>query len=256
VGKQGIPLLQLKAKEGSNTNEYATLKSVNSKSPWTTPATLHIEGSVCGNAVSSDLSGVGHECDVNEGVTPLGNLELKLCSAPTSAGDFESTRTIKSCSTTRTSSDGKFLFDSVVAKVGSDGGLNWAIDGNFKGLSRRNSKMDSLMSHAFVGVTFLPSKPIPPLTAAQIANSKKALYNYGSKLISTYTKTQLTSIGFLGFFLPGKSYLSSASAQDFCSQLPTVIVGLAQQVGMPANSNFISGCTAAAVKIRIFKPSF
>jgi hypothetical protein len=256
VGKQGIPLLQLKSKEGSNTNEYASLKSMNSKSPWTTPASLHIEGSVCGNAVSSDLAGVGHECDVNRGGTPLGNLELKLCTAPTNAGDFESTRTIKSCSTTLTGSDGKFQFDSVVSKVGSDGGLKWAVDGNFQGLSLRNPRMDSSISHAFVSVTFLPSKPIPPLTPAQIASNKKALYNYGAKLIGAYTKTQLTSIGFLGFFLPGKNYLSRTSAQDFCSQLPTVIVGLAQQVGMPANSNFIAGCTAAAVKIHVFNPSF
>lgn len=89
------------------------------------------------------------------------------------------------------------------------------------------------------------------IAAAQSAAMKKKLYNIGYSLVFGWSDYQLRQASILKFLLPGKKYLTTTYARDWCSQLPKVVIGLSNQVGFPPNSNYVSGCAAAAVKIRL-----
>jgi len=253
VGKQGVPLLQLKSYDDGHILSQASLIGVNPKTPWALPASFHLEGVACANEVSDSVSGQGRECDAGKNGMPISNIELNVCTAPVGDNSFDSPLTVKSCTTVTTESDGTFKFNKAISAVGSDGLLAWSVDGFYQGLLLTNLGNNLIQGHSASGNIFLPGKPAIPLTASQIASQNKALYNFGIKMLNSYSTAQLKFLGFKRFYLPGKSYLTTSSAQDFCAQLPTVIPGLAQQVGMPANSNFVLGCATAASKIKIFK---
>ena len=110
--------------------------------------------------------------------------------------------------------------------------------------------------------TFVDSPALQAQALAQAkARAKKALddqvayaksqYAYGVNFVSKLSSSQLYDLGIWKFPSPGKSFLNDSQARDWCSQMPTVVIGLGNVVGFPANSNFLDGCSAAAKKIRL-----
>lgn len=89
------------------------------------------------------------------------------------------------------------------------------------------------------------------VAAAQKVVMNKKLYDFGYSMVFGWSNYQLKQASILKFLLPGKKYLTTTYARDWCSQLPKVVMGLSNQVGFPPNSNYISGCATAAVKIRL-----
>ena len=87
--------------------------------------------------------------------------------------------------------------------------------------------------------------------AAEQLALKKKMYDYGYSMVSSWSNYQLAKVSIQKFLLPGKKYLSAAYARDWCSQLPKIVIGLSNKVGFPANPNYISGCAAAAIKIKL-----
>ena len=85
---------------------------------------------------------------------------------------------------------------------------------------------------------------------AQQRAYEKGMYDFGFKFIRSLTASDLNSLSLWKFLEPGRSTLSRPLAEDWCRQLPTVVPGLPNRVGLPAHPNYVKGCADAAMKIR------
>ena len=86
--------------------------------------------------------------------------------------------------------------------------------------------------------------------AAEAAAYKKNMYNYGFSFIKGLSTAELNQLYVWRFVAPGKRSLSQSAAIDWCQQLPKIVIGLPNRVGYPADSNFIKGCSDAAMRLR------
>ncbi len=229
TGEIGVPQFEINSSPGS-------LISKDQSKPWTTPAVFSLKGRVC-----SDVGGLG--CFSSP---PLQGAIIKICIAAV-------------CENAKSAADGTFSY----AKTVNTSTVRWTASATWKNISLQPAdfvccgpsyvgfyRTEVVDSTSMAETVSLPKAPAAPLTAAQKKANATALYNYGVKVMNSLTSTQLAQIGFLKFFLPGHKSLTNSSAMDFCRQLPTVIPGLSQQVGLLADPNFVAGCAAAAVKIK------
>ncbi len=217
-------------------NEGGTLKSNNPSKPWATPATFQLSGAACIASV------IGKRCS-EAGSKPLPGASVGIC-------------VNKKCTTVDVQNSGKFTYTQTV----SSSSVTWTAVAFYKDKPIRNcnyigisdgspdyADLYSITSDSLV----LPSAPAPALSATQVKANNQASFNYGVKLMGSLTSVQLARMGFLAFYLPGHKTLTPTYASDFCSKLPRVIPGLANQVGAYPNAYFIKGCASIAVKIKL-----
>lgn len=226
------------------TGAYGTLVGLNSKKPWLPPATLTLKGSTCLDANNSDPS-APNRCQVSSSV-PLPNQILNLCISL-----LKSNLTLGAarCSQVSTGSDGSFTISQRIASLPPEG-IHWSLSGSYLGLPLQDAEGSHPAQAS--GELRLPVQPPTPLTAAQIKARNLALYNLGVQVMSGFTSSELSQVGFDAFFSPGRSTLTQAQAQDFCRKLPTVVSNLSSRVGLLAYTdiNYLNGCVSVAVKVK------
>lgn len=218
VGKIGLPQIQA----------TGTLKGNDVLKPWNTPATLNINGIVC-----ADINLRCYDSDV----PGLVNILVTMC-------------VDGSCFNGKSDATGKFAFNVPFNRSTA----NWKVTAkvnDFPALYFPPEKSDYIGLESFSDISYLPKAPPKPLTPAQIKERNKSLYNYGVKLMGSLTSTELISLGFLSFYLPGKSTLTLPYAKDFCSKLPQAIPGLSNLVGVIPDINFVNGCASVAIKNKL-----
>jgi hypothetical protein len=233
VGKQGRPIIEMvtRNKSGEPDGIYSSLDT---KNPWSTPASLKLEGVACMTSKS--------DCSSSQ-LDPISNFPLQIC-------------VNSKCSTSTTNAAGAFSFSQIFTSKT----VNWSITGFYQEepIEDANLFYVQLGSHnndpinqGPSGSLQLPIQPPTPLNAAQQKANNQAYYEYGVKIMSSFTSSYLVQIGFLKFFLPGHKALTNAYAQDFCRQLPGVVPGLRNQIGSIPDTNFVNGCASVALKIKL-----
>ena len=85
---------------------------------------------------------------------------------------------------------------------------------------------------------------------AEAAVFNRSMYNYGKSFVRGLSAWQLNQLSIGRFLAPGKKSLSKSAAVDWCRKIPTVVPGLNNRVGIPANPYFVKGCSEAAMEIR------
>lgn len=231
VGKQGRPVIEVVTLD--KFGDHGIYSSLNAKKPWSTPASLKLEGVACMTSEGSCSSSA---------LDPISNFPLQIC-------------VNSKCSISTTNADGTFSFSQNFTSKA----VNWSITGFYQeepiedanGFYVQLGQSGSEVNQGPSGSLQLPIQPPTPLTAAQKKANNQALYEYGVKIMGSFTSSYLVRIGFLTFFLPGHNALTKAYAQDFCRQLPRVVPGLSNQIGSVPDLNFVSGCASVAVKIKL-----
>jgi hypothetical protein len=111
----------------------------------------------------------------------------------------------------------------------------------------------------YVNLLNLTSGKVSPNNSkSNLAESKKVIavqkakntadYNFGFNMVINASRATLRSWS-MGNFLTTNGKLTLVNAKDWCNQIPKLIPGLAQGVGFPPSTGFISGCSTAAIKI-------
>jgi hypothetical protein len=80
---------------------------------------------------------------------------------------------------------------------------------------------------------------------------KSELYEYGYDFVEGMSSWELNNLFIYRWLSPGTSTLKKSSAEDWCRQLPKIVIGLTNKVGFPADIDFVDGCSDATIKIRL-----
>ena len=80
---------------------------------------------------------------------------------------------------------------------------------------------------------------------------KSELYEYGYDFVEGMSSWELNNLFIYRWLSPGASTLNKSSAEDWCRQLPKIVIGLTNKVGFPADIDFVDGCSDATIKIRL-----
>jgi predicted DNA-binding transcriptional regulator len=112
-----------------------------------------------------------------------------------------------------------------------------------------------LMAAIWIGADYIQGKSesntqIKKEIKKEKSEPKSELYRYGYNFVEDLSSWQLNELFIYRWLSPGDSKLSKSSAEDWCSQLPKIVVGLTNRVGFPANRDFVEGCADAVIKIR------
>ena len=240
VGKTGIQEFAIwQDAEGASHNygwNYGgSLISLTPKTPWLAPATFTLKGSACVAQLH------GNYCQQRLGTLPLAGATFNIC-------------VNNKCQSIQTQADGSFTFTQVVQAKS----VQWTAAATYKGTSLPydlddNSGSTPVQRFTVSDTVSLATQPPPPPTKGQIKAAQQAMHSLGVKVMKSLTSAQLVQMGLLKFLLPGHNTVTSTYAQDFCRQIPTIIPGLAQEVGFNNNAdpNYVSGCASVVMTIKL-----
>jgi hypothetical protein len=112
-----------------------------------------------------------------------------------------------------------------------------------------------LMAAIWIGTDYMQSKSETSVqtkleTSNEELEPKSELYEYGYDFVQGMSSWQLNNLFIYRWLSPGANTLKKSSAEDWCRQLPKIVIGLTNRVGFPADSDFVDGCSDATIKIR------
>ena len=113
-----------------------------------------------------------------------------------------------------------------------------------------------LMAAVWIGTDYIQGKsessaPAKLEIKKEKPKPKSELYEYGYGFVEGMSTWDLNKLFIYRWLSPGESTLSKSSAEDWCRQLPKIVIGLTNRVGFPADSDFVDGCSDATIKIRL-----
>ena len=112
-----------------------------------------------------------------------------------------------------------------------------------------------LMAAIWIGTDYIQGKSESSTqakleTTKEIIEPKSELYEYGYDFVEGMSSWRLNNLFIYRWLAPGENRLSKSSAEDWCRQLPKIVIGLTNIVRFPADSDFVDGCSDATIKIR------